>query len=746
MGEMRVVWVVALLAGAGCDKLLDLQPIPPPFALGSGVSTFAAGAGHTCWIDSQGTLSCWGENDIGQLGTGSSLPEVDTIGPVDDKVWIAVSARHKHTCGLHSDHSLWCWGDGSNGRVGDGATDRHQTPVQPMGPATWLAVSAGTYHTCAIDEQHTLWCWGQNTDGEIGDGTKTDVLVPEQIDTNVAAVASGTYHTCAIHIDGSLECWGANGHGQLGDGTEVARPTIGAVGTEAWRAVAAGDEHSCGVTAAGHLRCWGYNDVGELGTAMSGDAQVPAAVLVDGDDRSDWIGVAASGSHTCAWTSGGDGYCFGDSSHGELGVATAVNATPLPIAGAWSAFAFGEQHVCAVDKSRALSCAGGNGWGQLGKGPTAVLQPMQVGTSSWSKVYAGTNATCVLDGSNEASCGGNNYYGQLGDGTQTSRSGLAPTAGGHGWSSLEIGADNVCAVEASTPQVVWCWGRNDDGESAHAFGAPVTMPTITTVVGPTMAATIQLSVAEHTCAAVSDPMISYGQTFCWGNNSRGQLGDGSTSARSTPTMIPNPPSGAGTFSMVGAGTQYTCGRVTDGSLWCWGRGDYGLNPTHADADTIQQLSPPTSMSQVFTGGNHACAIDNQGATRQAYCWGYNGEGQLGFASPGSTDTPMAASPQRWATLALGELHSCGIELGTNYLYCWGDNRRGQVGNGDPSRASVKSPVLVNTSQWRSIAAGAYYTCGVDAAGHLWCWGSDDDGALLDGNGWRASMMTVDVLP
>jgi len=200
----------------------------------------------------------------------------------------------------------------------------------------------------------------------------------------------------------------------------------------------------------------------------------------------------------------------------------------------------------------------------------------------------------------------------------------------------------------------------------------------------------------------------------------------------------------GAFSNVAAGEELTCGRVTDGELACWGAGGDGENPTHMDATTPQLLS--SSMSYVFAGGNHACALDNQGTQHMAYCWGYNGEGQLGFPYNGLVDTPTVVPSHYWDTLSLGSLHTCGIETGSKHLYCWGDNRRGQIGNNDMQRASVDTPALVNGSTWRSVAAGAFHTCAVDTGSQLYCWGSDDDGALLDGNGWVASFMAVDVPP
>ena len=730
-------WLVAVLALAGCDKLLSFQHVDPAFQVTPAAETIAAGTGLTCRIDSHGALWCWGENDIGMVGNGARAQEVDTPAPIDDRTWLAVSAHHKHACGLLADHSLWCWGIGDDGRLGLGSLARSNTPAQVMAGTSFVTVAAGTSHTCAIDDQTNLWCWGAGYDGQIGDGMLTAHQVAFEVGSGFASVAAGQFHTCALALDGSLSCWGSNGHGQLGDGTAMAHHTPEAIGTETWRAIAAGLDHTCGITTTGHLRCWGHNHVGQLGIPL-GDVTTPTTVVTE-TDRTDWLGVVANDYHTCAWTSDGSAFCFGDSSHGEFGTFDTVNATPVAI-GTVAAVALGENHVCAIDKQGAMSCAGADGWAQLGQGGhDERLAPRQVGTAT--AVAAGATATCVLDNAQHASCAGNNFYGQLGDGTQTSHAMLQPISSGQAWSQLALGTGHACAVQAvsasTAPTTLWCWGDNEDGQLATAAGAPSTTPTATTVMGTAMSA----SAAGHSCAVHDNSL------YCWGPNLYGQLGDNTIVEHASPIMLGYPMPMYGAWAKVGLGSGFTCAIDTSNATYCWGRHDHGIL---GDGDASKVIEKPTDppihqFTAVAAGGQHACGLEPGG---NAYCWGYNGEGQLGFSSPpASADvpTPTMIPGHQWLVLELGDLHTCGIDT-MNHLFCWGDNRRGQIGNGDTQRTAVMQPTQIGTSTWSALAVGAYHTCAIDSAGQLWCWGSDDDGALGDGGGASTTMLPVPIPP
>jgi alpha-tubulin suppressor-like RCC1 family protein len=209
-----------------------IQPKSPPVqvtALGSSVVEVSAGGYHACARKADGTLWCWGTGNVGQVGDGTT----DSQKPSPVQVTLLgtavaqVAAGGYHTCARKTDGTLWCWGRNDRGQLGDGTTTTPKpTPsqVQALG-ATVVDVAAGLLHTCARKADGTLWCWGSNPFGQVGDGTMTTpVLVPTQVaalGTSAVDVAAGDNHTCARRTGGTVLCWGHNDRGQVGDGTTM---------------------------------------------------------------------------------------------------------------------------------------------------------------------------------------------------------------------------------------------------------------------------------------------------------------------------------------------------------------------------------------------------------------------------------------------------------------------------------------------------------------------------------------------
>jgi alpha-tubulin suppressor-like RCC1 family protein len=184
-----------------------------------------AGGAHTCGTDygPSHTLYCWGSNANGQLGVVTSIQSSATphwVGPLSENG--ALTAGRAHTCAsltIESNSGLFCWGLNDDGQLGDGTTTQRTIPVLVRG-GPFSSATAGGAHTCALTSAGRAYCWGANDHGQLGDGTTTKRTSPVLVAGGLSfmSLSAGGSHTCGVTV-GGLYCWGANGRGQLGNGT-----------------------------------------------------------------------------------------------------------------------------------------------------------------------------------------------------------------------------------------------------------------------------------------------------------------------------------------------------------------------------------------------------------------------------------------------------------------------------------------------------------------------------------------------
>jgi alpha-tubulin suppressor-like RCC1 family protein len=193
--------------------------------LGHSVRAIVPGIWHTCAVLNNGSARCWGQNDRGQVGDGTRVTRRRPYFSVHglDRDVRMVAAGSSHTCALLMNGTVVCWGANDRGQLGDGTTTDRLTPVPVRGLGGVSAIAAGDAHTCALLQRGVVRCWGANGDGQLGDRTTTDRQRPVAVDrlASVGAISTGAgvNHTCALLVRGELRCWGDNDYGQLGDGT-----------------------------------------------------------------------------------------------------------------------------------------------------------------------------------------------------------------------------------------------------------------------------------------------------------------------------------------------------------------------------------------------------------------------------------------------------------------------------------------------------------------------------------------------
>lgn len=355
---------------------------------------------------------------------------------------------------------------------------------------------------------------------------------------STVAVALGGYHTCALSDAGAVQCWGWNAFGELGDGTRTDRYSpVGVVGLGSGvAAVTAGYRHTCALTSTGGVKCWGDNGTGQLGDGTTTSHTTPVDVAGLGGSITE---ISAGHLSTCALTATGGVKCWGLNGEGQLGDGTTTDRwNPVNMTGLGSGvvgIAAGGKHACAVLADGSVKCWGENSNGQLGDGTTTNRStPVYVLAlpGGAAAVAAGESHTCVRTRANGAKCWGWNYHGQLGDGTTAQRTtpvdvtGLTSDVAG-----LTAGDFHTCAVVATGGPHVQCWGANYDGELGD--GSTTNRSTPSDVVGLGMAAIGVGGGRGHTCA-----FTTAGRVVCWGRNDEGQLGDGTTRSRSVPAPVP----------------------------------------------------------------------------------------------------------------------------------------------------------------------------------------------------------------
>ena len=681
-----------------------------------GIRMIGAGQHHTCALFANGGVKCWGYNSHGQLGNSSnnqSTIPVDVTGLSGVK---SLSVGSQHACVITSTNGAKCWGLNSNGSIGDNSGSNRNSPVDVIGLTSGVvSISAGGTHTCAVTIAGEAKCWGTNTYGQLGDNSSSNRLSPYTVTgltSGIASVSAGQNHTCAVTTGGGVKCWGQGGNYALGVGssTDSAVPLDVTGLSSGILSVSAGSSTTYAVTAGGGVKFWGGN--------MSNSTPQDHATFSGGVIS---ISNSLNSGIACALTNSGRALC-----NGSVTGVTLPNHPELS-SGIVSASA-GATHLCIVTTSGIAKCLGTGGNGQIGDGLTSnrsVFTPIVFVTKNriFSKVTTGGNHTCALSVSGEIFCWGYNAQGQLGNGTTSNtNSPTAITSHFIPFTDISAGQNHTCGITAIGG--VKCWGQNTYGKLGDGTTSNKYFPT--DVFGLTSGVASISAGQSHTCA-----ITTTGGAKCWGYNSTGQLGDGTTTQRTSPADVSGLTSGAMSIS---AGSDYTCAVTITGGAKCWGN---NVNGRLGDGTVIQKNSPvdvsglTSGVSSISTGNNHTCAVVSGGAK----CWGYNNYRQLGDGTTTQRTSPVdvIGFTSGVASVVTGGNNFSCLLTTSGEAKCWGYNSNSQIGIGNTTNQT--SPVDVDgPKNIVSISASSNegHVCSVSADKTVRCWGYNANREIGDG--------------
>ena len=296
------------------------------------------------------------------------------------------------------------------------------------------------------------------------------------------------------------------------------------------------------------------------------------------------------------------------------------------------------------------------------------------------------------------------------------------------FAAVSPGEQHTCGL--TTDGTGYCWGDNTDGQLGDGTASSIARLTPASVAGRLVFAALSAGF-RRTCGIATGSAA-----YCWGYNGEGYLGDGTMTNRLSPAAV----TGGLAFAAVNASSSHTCGVTTAGAAYCWGANSYGQL---GDGTTTPRTRPTAvlgglTFASVATGYAHTCGVTTGGAV---YCWGYNGAGELGDGTKIDRVIPAAvASGLTFGSLSAGSFHTCAVTTG-GAAYCWGQNVSGELGDG--TAIGRTSPVAVlGGLTLAAVSTGSAHNCGVTPDGIVYCWGRNGEGELGDGTTTDRSRPTL----
>ncbi|HUS31965.1 MAG TPA: hypothetical protein VMZ53_25870 [Kofleriaceae bacterium] len=711
----RAVGLVVMLALAGCYE----QPSE------TCKITCTPGAPNAC----PDGLEC---NPAGLCNVGGASCKGPTV------AFRSAGIGARHICGLSMAGDIYCWGDNSVGQVGTGTVgDPVTLPTKLMGgPFTHLAV--GAEHSCAMDGSGKPVCWGQNTYGQTrGAGPGTSPAPVETLLGQAPAfdhLSAGGRATCALG-NGQLWCWGFR---DFTNGTAASQATRVAPVIDDWTDISCGFDHCCGISTSMGALCFGENDNGQLGNSTMTTSAVPVKAGLPAGMTT--LSIVAGHEVSCAIVSAastteGELWCWGRNTNGTDIIDQAnqnrLNPQRMGADADWTSISIGTGYACG-QRGRRVYCWGSSDHGGMGNGiwsnyNTPLAMAVDLGEADEVLLHTGSEAdevelACLRNGT-DLDCFGDNSYGELATGYTSRRATpveiTAPPM--RSWKHVDAGHHHTCAT--LDDDSVYCWGSTEYGEANAGIKLGADAPCVDGEVcdrarpermpAPLMRADVITAGDHFSCARDGT------NAYCWGIGARGYTGPSSSNPVHT---VLGP--GASSWVTLQGGDTVTCGLTSSNEYACWGYIPF-------NQPTAMPLTLPgiQDITQIAFGENFGCVV---GTNKVRTCWGTNANGELGYGDQANRNLSGAITVANIESIAADDRHACAVNTdGT--VGCWGSNDYRESGSTAEGSAII-SPVLVkrtgNTtlSSCTQVSVGAQFSCAV-CAGRVLCWGMDHEAEL-----------------
>lgn len=679
-----------------------------------GVAMVSGGYMHSVLLKKDGTVWAWGKNPHGQLGDGTNIERTRPVQVkgLKDIVWIDAGGDGNdgfpsHTAAVKKDGTVWCWGSNKYGELGNGTTKSRNVPVKVTGITGAVKVSAGGELTAAVKKDGTVWCWGNNEYGQLGNGSRHGSSKPVQVRNlkNIVDVSAGYSFVLALDKFGYVWLWGED------IGSNPRAPVyrslpIKIAGLTNVKSIGAGMAATV-LKKDGTVWTWGSNEYGQLGNGYFGWKQLsksPHKIST----LSNIVSISSGNCSTAAVRSDGTVWCWGDDSSGGLGDNSCYDS-PKPVqvknlTGVVQA-ACGRIHTLAIKDDGSVWAWGNNWFGQIGDGTISVLpMPLAVqGISDVKKVSSGLGHTLALKNDGTLWGWGDTQSSQL-DFQQ-----LWPKVFTYKPIQLhkmdhvkDIAAGEAYSLALKDDGTVWGWGQNSRGQLGNGSNQYSDIP----VKAKGLSNVVQITANQANSLALKKD----GTVWFWGESAMNYAGNG----RKGDSFLPVKAQGVSGIIAIASDIKHSAALKKDGTVLYW----------ELDFDTdrvVLKKVPGINNAVAITCGDQHLSILRKDGT--VWSLGNNQACMLGDGTTRERATPVQAKNLKNVCAIDAHLY-CTLALkkdGT--VWYWGSFIYGKSGSGLDEHVSVPRQVK-GLDHVKYINIGNTHSVAIKQDGTVWCWGNN----------------------